>query len=189
MEKKLISIHELLLRYGVTPPVLAQAVKKHGTSGWDIYGTFGSFKKDSDAAASALSEIAAVHLAIIKCRQKDDDSTWYAQFNDGCRPIHQLGWFEDSLPNFEKIQKTLGSQPDYVVPESRAETDLAIIGALLYLILGKVGNGPHPHYSSQQDIINCIDDKFCTYKAPGLKERTLAEKFGQANKYLKSKSE
>ena len=49
MEKKLISIHELLLRNAVTPPVLAQAVKKHGVSGWDIYGTFGSFKKDSDA--------------------------------------------------------------------------------------------------------------------------------------------
>jgi hypothetical protein len=189
MEKKLISIHQLLMRFGVTPPVLAQAVKKQGVCGWDIYGTFGAFKKDSDAAAAALSEIAAVHLAIIKCRQKDDGSSWYGQFTDGCRPIHQLGWFEDSLPNFEKIQKSLGSQPEYDVPESRAETDLAIIGALLYLILGKVGNGPHPHYSSQQQIIDCIDDKFCTYKVPGLNERTLTEKFSSVNKYFKSKSE
>ena len=189
MEKKLIRIHELLLRNAVTPPVLAQAVKKHGVSGWDIYGTFGSFKKDSDAAASALSEIAAVHLAIIKCRQKDDDSTWYAQFNDGCRPIHQLGWFEDSMPNFEKIQNAIGSQPEYEVPESRAGTELAIIGALLRLILGTAGNGPHPHYTSQQNIIDCIRDEFSSYKVSGLKPRTLAEKFGQANFYLNSNRE
>ena len=69
MEKKLISIHELLLRNAVTPPVLAQAVKKHGVSGWDIYGTFGSFKKDSDAAASVRSQLTGTIKALVRLHE------------------------------------------------------------------------------------------------------------------------
>ena len=54
---KLVTFFELL-RQGYTVAQLATAVEKHGATGWDRYGRYGSFLPASEGARSALDALA-----------------------------------------------------------------------------------------------------------------------------------
>ena len=69
------------------------------------------------------------------------------------------------------------------ITDFRPETDLAIIGALLYLILGKAGNGPQSSLQLSAGHHSTVDRRskilslYMVIYQESPKERTLAEKF------------
>jgi len=187
MDTALISLYALLEIQKVTPPVLAAAVKQYGVAGWDNYGTYGRFKKDSDAATLALSEIEKYHRVIQKGRKIGKDLTRRLPYLTGINPILQLGWFSGEVPDFQALQEKMGIQPEYEFPKTRPETEWAIIGSLLHMLLGKIGDRPHPDFNSQQKIIDFLVDTYKDSTVSGMSQTNLQDKFSAANAYLSKK--
>ena len=187
MGPTLSSLYGLLEIERITPPVLAAAVKQHGIAGWDNYGTHGRFKKDSDAAKLALSEIEKYHRVIQEGRKTGENLTRKLPYMTGINPILQLGWFENEAPDFQALQEKMGIQPEYEFPKTRPETEWAIIGSLLHMLLGKIGDRPHPDFNSQQKIIDFLVDTYKDSTMSGMSQTNLQDKFSAANAYLSKK--
>jgi hypothetical protein len=187
MGSRLVNLYTFLQIAKITPPVLAAAVKKYGVSGWDNYGTFGRFNKDSDAANLALSEIEKYHRVIQQGRKIGEDLTRRLPYMTGINPILQLGWFENEAPDFKALQEKMGSQPEYQFPKTRAETEWAIIGSLLHMLLGKIGDRSHPDFTSQQKIIDFLVDTYKDSTMSGMSQTNLQDKFSAANTYMSKK--
>jgi hypothetical protein len=187
MGPTLISLYGLLEIERITPPVLAAAVKQHGVAGWDNYGTHGRFKKDSDAAKLALSEIEKYHRVIQEGRKTGENLTRKLPYMTGINPILQLGWFSGEVPDFKALQKSMGSQPEYEFSKTRPETEWAIIGGLLHALLGKTGSRPHPDFKTQQQVIDFLIDEYKDLKLSGISKTSLENKFSAANAYLSKK--
>jgi hypothetical protein len=187
MESQIINLYTFLEKENIAPSVVAAAVKKYGVSGWDNYGTYGKFKKDSDAATLALSEIEKYHRVDLESRIMGLRLTRCLPYFTGINPILQLGWFPYEKPDFDALKKAIGTQPEYEFPKSRPETELAIIGGLLHALLGKTSSRPHPDFKSQQQVIDFLIDEYKDLKLSGISKTSLEDKFSAANAYLSKK--
>lgn len=173
-----------LINTGVKISILATAIEKHGIQGWDRFGRFKAFTKDSagdDALryTKVLDALAAQHEwdeAPANYRSPIEEAEAFA----GSGHPFEYGWLKSELPDFEAIVAGAAGQPvaPPKKPSKRAETsDLNIIAALLQFLMPKAG------YAKEAQLINdLLDVGWGDYA--GISQRNLQQRFADAKKSL-----
>ena len=177
-----IQLYDLLRARGISPGTLATAIEQVGIYGWDRYGRFKHFTKDSPEAVPAFNALAG-HA------QHDDPNTMAPiDHDDGTGVYSRYGWPADKLPDFADIEAGMPPAPTLPRPTQRSDEDatLAIVGALLDFIKGKVGEGreAHPAYESEAQLADLLAGELGEFR--GLSKSNLQKKFTLAKRLIQS---
>lgn len=156
---------------------LATAIENHGVWGWDRFERWRRFDKDSEEQRTALNRLAR------QCELNAQSEPAAPDLDPTSDPLFFFGWLAADLPDFAA---DVVSAPQ--VPKRRgdiarvANTDLTIIGAMLFTLEGKLGCARHPRFSSTAQIIEHIEHHMKGY--PGVSKRTLEDRFSRARKLI-----
>lgn len=197
-QPKLVTLFDLL-RDGCTPAQLATAIEKHGVSGWDRFGRFGTFKPTSDGAGSALDILADFQSAIIQSYTEaekelenmgpDDPypSPEYPldlfAFSPGLKAIHMFGWLPDKLPPIDRTVQHPPPPTTKISPRSANET-LNALGGLLLVLKDLNESDNLMKMPSEAQLINKCLTKFPRF--PGISKNNLEKKFAAAKQQVKA---
>lgn len=171
-------------RHGVSIATLATAIEKYGVQGWDRFGRFKTFKQGDAIFDRALDFLAAE--AAFNSEGREERSPFEYAAEDWETPSY--GWREDALPDFKAIEAEQAAAPVQPKRRSAAESkaednNLRIIGGLLGYIKGELGNGKHPDFKTENELIDLLADKLDGFG--GVKHRNLQDKFSRAKQLLK----
>jgi hypothetical protein len=177
--KEFVSLRDLFNTRECLPGTLATAIERHGIHGWDRYFRWRYFEASSPDALRGLDVVAGLTgQAIVDIN------------GDGNDHAHFWGWPADQLPDLDAIQAedVAGAPvPQPPQPSRRSEdATLAIVGALLDFIKGKVGESrkTHPSYESEAQLAELIAGELGEF--PGLSKSNLQKKFTLAKKLIQS---
>ncbi len=153
---------------------LAKAVEQFGVWGWDRYGDFTLFTKGHPENVRALDRLARQNeLNWLPPRQDLDpasDLLWF------------FGWPSSRLPKFEELAVSdfRAVRPSDVT--KIGETNLTIVGALLWVLTEKSTSGRDPEFASGSALMDHMEQEFAGIR--GLSRRTLEERFPIARKLI-----
>lgn len=175
----------LISRGKVSISTLASAIERDGIQGWDRFGRFKTFTKDSqgdDAArySKVLDLLAAQHeFDAISDGAHRSPLEEAEDFAGSGHPL-EYGWLENQLPDFSAIVAEGAGQPVEPPkrPSKRAETsEKRIIGAILKHVLPRAG------YESEAALISdLLEHGYDNYD--GISKRNLEKTFAEAKRSL-----
>ena len=171
----------VLYKRGISPGTLATAIESGGIYGWDRYGRFKRFEANAPEVHPALNALAG------QAQHEDDPDSPSPMFDEGTDAFNRFGWPANELPDFAAIEAGMPPAPPRPQPSRRSEdATLAIVGALLDFIKGKVGESrkAHPSYESETQLAELIAGELGEF--PGLSKSNLQKKFTLAKKLIES---
>ncbi len=110
------TLERLLETENIPHGVLATAIETHGIQGWDRYGRFKTFHRDSAHDSPYVTkalDLLAHHLASAEerseRRHRDDPEDCWEEFEES--PWEQFGWKKGPLPDFDAIKASEAGEP------------------------------------------------------------------------------
>jgi hypothetical protein len=173
----------LIGREKISIGILATAIEEGGIWGWDRFGRFKRFTKEStgdDATvySKVLETLAQQHAWRDEGRNDQQSPLDWAGDSPEDGGCFHFGWPESDPPNFEEIAAKASKHPAAPPkkPSAREENnDKVLIGALLQVFSQKGVN--------QSELIKyLLDHGYDQYE--GIKTSTLEAKFAKANASL-----
>lgn len=167
---------------------LASAIEQGGIHGWDKYGRFQLFSKNSPESQEALEAIANQFAWEV-------DSSYPPELSpldsvEGFCTYTKYGWPKDALPDFEKLSKSSENLP---VPGKRPSaiarsenSNLAIIGSMVSCVITKINKGRTKLYRSEAELIREMVEYF-ERRIPGLTQSNIETVFQAAKEYVDAK--
>lgn len=183
-EPSFCDLHYLLDFRRVSIGTLAEAIERVGIQGWDKFGRFKTFKKETPEAQGALAVLAAQYE--YEEQKANGRVDWMGPLDtvdlSEPSPFH-MGWKAADLPPLAEIAARADGEPTRADrPNKRNENaNLAIIAGLLEIIRGKAGD-----LSGKSD--QEIKDALVSYMTgvPGVGRSNLDKRFSEANALLKN---
>lgn len=167
----------MLLSKGRSPAILATAIEKFGVHGWDRFGRFGLFGKNSPDERAALDALAAEFAAF------SNDQPLPSEQDEFDSPFSLCGWPADQLPKLDKIKVRQRKLPRTQAGAREENATLRLVGALLEFIEGgKAGRPAHPLYKDDPQLATELVKIVGDY--PGLGLSTIKRKFDRSRASL-----
>ncbi len=159
---------------GVSIPVLATAIEKHGIYAWDRYNRFRKVSADDPLAARALDVLAD---------QVQDAVSYPARDRPDAGPLNnpwcESGWPDHDCPDFAALAAGLVVRTGG--DDAPSSSALLLIEALRALLVGEPLAGG-PRFRSNSQLMEHILAKYDNVR--GLSSRTLDARFAEARKLM-----
>lgn len=184
-QPKLITLAQLVMTH--SPAVLAKAVDKHGLYGWDEFGVWGEFKKNTETASFALKKLSEVYYSMVEAARHDPPKSWHGELvgKHLIGPLHHLGWLHGQMPDFKKISDELSRGPVFMPidsPKMRDMTAYSIIGGMLHMLKEQPARSADSGGVTQSSVIEYLIKKFVGN--PGISKSNLEIVFAAANNFI-----
>lgn len=187
---------EALLSMDEGPSIgaIATAIEKGGIWGVDRYGRFRRFDGGSAEAREALDALAQQYAFMAEehlrdAHQYDEPPRSPLEMADEFSSFSRYGWPRDETREFDNFTSSEPPMPTSLrrLTEKGGtakgeKADLHIIGALYAFIQGKDGADPHPNFTTQTALIECLAHRYAGVL--GLTRGNLERKLPNARRGL-----
>lgn len=177
-DDEFVTLGVLHFNAGISIGALATAIESSGVWGWDRFGRFSCFGKDSAEVCVVFDRLA------LQYARNEHPMDLVEQGDPADDPLWQWGWLKGNLPDFGAVEASRPKPPLRPADIARAEKSKdMLIGALTEFALG---DGPwkgRPQFKNQTELIEEFAERY--QGMGGMSKRNLEKALPRGRDALK----